>query len=61
MKALLRRAAASSHKTVTEFLLEAGINATEDDLVDRRIFRLDDRQWQALQASLDRPVADKPA
>ena len=38
MKALLQRAAASSHKNVTEFLLEAGINAAEDALVDRRIF-----------------------
>ena len=35
MKALLQRAAASSHKNVTEFLLEAGINAAEDALVDR--------------------------
>ena len=60
MKALLQRAAASSHKNVTEFLLEAGINAAEDALVDRRIFRLDDRQWQAFQAILNRPVADKP-
>ena len=60
MKALLQRAAASSHKNVTEFLLEAGLNAAEDALVDRRIFRLDDRQWQAFQAILDRPVADKP-
>ena len=47
LKALLQRAAASSHKNVTEFLLEAGINAAKDALVDRRIFRLDDRQWQA--------------
>ena len=39
MKALLQRAAASSHKNVTEFLLEAGINAAEDALVDRRMFR----------------------
>ena len=46
LKALLQRAAASSHKNVTEFLLEAGINAAEDALVDRPIFRLDDRQWQ---------------
>ena len=54
MKALIQRAAASSHKNVTEFLLEAGINAAEDALVDRRIFRLDDHQWQAFQAILDR-------
>ena len=60
MEALLQQAAASSHKNVTEFLLEAGINAAENALVDRRIFRLDDRQWQAFQAILDLPVADKP-
>ena len=52
LKALLQRAAASSHKNVTEFLLEAGINAAEDALVDRRIFRLDDRQWQASPPTL---------
>ena len=62
MKALLQRAAASSHKNVTEFLLEAGINAAENALVDRRMFRLDDHQGQAFQAILDRPVAaDNPA
>jgi len=60
MKALLQRAAMSSHKNVTEFLLEAGIKAAEEALVDRRIFRLDDAQWQAFQDALDRPVATKP-
>ncbi|MFZ5610108.1 MAG: DUF1778 domain-containing protein [Pseudomonadota bacterium] len=60
MKALLQRAASSSHKNVTEFLLEAGINAAEDALVDRRMFRLDEAQWRAFQAALDRPVAKKP-
>jgi uncharacterized protein (DUF1778 family) len=60
MKALLQRAATSSHKNVTEFLLEAGIQAAEEALVDRRMFRLDDGQWQAFQDVLDRPVARKP-
>ena len=60
MKALLQRAATSSHKNVTEFLLEAGITAAEEALVDRRIFRLDDTQWQAFQNILDRPVVKKP-
>ncbi len=60
LKALLQRAAASSHKNVTEFLLEAGINAAEDALADRRMFRLDDRRWRAFQDILDRPVTDKP-
>jgi uncharacterized protein (DUF1778 family) len=60
VKALLQRAAASSHKNVTEFLLEAGINAAEETLADRRLFRLDDAQWKAFNAALDRPVVAKP-
>ncbi len=60
MKALLQRAATFSHKNVTEFLLEAGIRAAEEALVDRRMFRLDDAQWQAFQDVLDRPVQSKP-
>jgi uncharacterized protein (DUF1778 family) len=60
MKALLLRAAAASHKNVTEFLLEAGINAAEEALVDRHLFRLDEGTWRAFQEALDRPVAQKP-
>jgi uncharacterized protein (DUF1778 family) len=59
VKALLQRAAASSHKNVTEFLLEAGINAAEETLADRRLFRLNDEQWQAFNDALDRPVITK--
>jgi uncharacterized protein (DUF1778 family) len=60
MKALLQRAATFSHKNVTEFLLEAGIHAAEEALIDRRLFRLDDAQWQAFRNVLDRPVQSKP-
>lgn len=60
MKALLQRAASFSHKNVTEFLLEAGINAAEETLVDRRMFRLDQAQWQAFQEILDSPVTARP-
>jgi len=60
MKALLQRAATSSHKNVTEFLLEAGIAAAEDALVDRRLFLLNDEHWSAFQEVLDRPVLSKP-
>ncbi|MCX7864851.1 MAG: DUF1778 domain-containing protein [Novosphingobium sp.] len=60
MKALLQQAARFSRKNVTEFLLEAGIQAAEEALVDRRLFRLDDAQWQAFQDILDRPVQSKP-
>ena len=60
VKALLQRAAASSHKNVTEFLLEAGINAAEETLADRRLFRLDEQQWKAFNDALDRPAVAKP-
>lgn len=59
MKALLQRAATASHKSVTEFLLEAGMSAAEDALINRRLFRLDDEQWQMFQDALDRPVTEK--
>jgi uncharacterized protein (DUF1778 family) len=58
-KALLQRAAASSHKNVSEFLLAAGIAAAEESLMNRRLFRLDDAQWRAFQEALDRPVIKK--
>ena len=53
-------ATASSRETVMGFVLEADDDAVEDTLADRRIFRLDDKQWRAFQDILDRPVADKP-
>ncbi len=59
-KALLQQAAASSRKSVAEFLLEAGINAAEDALIDRRMFRLDERRWRTFRDILDRPVVGKP-
>ncbi len=58
-KALLLRAAASTHKNVTEFLLDAGVSAAGETLVDRRLFRLNDDRWQAFQEALDRPVVKK--
>lgn len=59
-KALLRRAAVSSRKNVTEFLLDAGIKAAEETLADRNSFRLGDAEWRAFHRALDRPVARKP-
>ena len=60
IKTLLEQAAVSSGKTVTEFLLKAGVEAAENTLADQRLFRLDEQQWQAIQDIFDRPVADKP-
>lgn len=59
-KQLLQDAARASHKSVSEFLLDAGVTAATQTLADRRQFLLDDSQWQAFQEALDRPVRSKP-
>lgn len=59
-KETLQRAAALSHKNVSEFLLDAGLEAASETLADRRIFALDEANWQSFQEMLDRPVERKP-
>lgn len=56
VKQLLKVAARTCHKSVSEFLLDAGITAANQTLADRQRFELDDSQWQAFQQALDRPV-----
>jgi uncharacterized protein (DUF1778 family) len=60
VKVLLQEAAAACHKSVSEFLLDAGVTAAEQALADRRQFVLGEAQWQAFQEALDRPVQSKP-
>lgn len=57
VKHLLQDAARACHKSVSEFLLEAGITAANQTLADRRRFELDDEQWQRFEKALDRPVS----
>jgi uncharacterized protein (DUF1778 family) len=59
-KRTLQQAAAAAHKTVTEFLLDSGLNAAFDALADRRVFNLDDAQWEAFQTALAKPPKDNP-
>ena len=59
-KDILQRAAAAAHKNVSEFLLDAGLTMAAEALAARRVFTLDEAQWRAFQASLDRPVRKKP-
>ena len=40
-------------------LLDAGVNAAEDALVNQRVFRVDAARWRAFQGVLDRPVSGK--
>nr|VFJ61508.1 MAG: Uncharacterized conserved protein, DUF1778 family [Candidatus Kentron sp. FW]VFJ68462.1 MAG: Uncharacterized conserved protein, DUF1778 family [Candidatus Kentron sp. FW]VFJ68888.1 MAG: Uncharacterized conserved protein, DUF1778 family [Candidatus Kentron sp. FW] len=60
VKDFLQRAAVAAHKSVSEFLLHAGLDAARATLSGRQIFSLDENAWNAFQEALDRPVADKP-
>ncbi|PJK11600.1 hypothetical protein CO610_01400 [Lysobacteraceae bacterium NML95-0200] len=60
VKQLLQEAARSHHKSVSEFLLDAGVTAATHALAARRQFALDEAQWQAFAEALDRPVQHKP-
>jgi len=60
VKQLLQDAARACHKSVSEFLLDAGVTAANQALADRQRFELDGAQWQAFQQALDRPVRSHP-
>ena len=59
-KAMLKRAAAARHKTISEFVVDSCLAAAADTLADRREFLLGDDQWQAFVAALDGPERPKP-
>ena len=59
-EALLRRAAAEAGESVSEFLVESARVRAEMLLADRVRFVLDDEQWDAFQASIERPARDWP-
>jgi uncharacterized protein (DUF1778 family) len=59
-KRTLQRAAAVTNKTVTEFLLDAGLSAAIDTLADRRVFQLDEKRWNAFMAALAAPPKNNP-
>jgi uncharacterized protein (DUF1778 family) len=59
-KRTLQQAASVSNKTVTEFLLDSGLNAAFDALADRRVFQLDEKRWNAFMKALAKPPKDNP-
>ena len=56
----IRRAAESSKKSLTEFVLESAAVAAERVLADRYDFALDPKAWKAFQIALERPAVLKP-
>ena len=59
-EAVLRRAAEVSHKSLTDFSLDAAYQAAEQALLDQRLFMVSGSQYQALLDMLDRPDSDNP-
>jgi uncharacterized protein (DUF1778 family) len=58
--ALIRHAAESEGKSLTDFSVEAIVGHAREVLADRRLFVLDDAAWNEFQAILDRPVQPNP-
>ncbi|MGB8398538.1 DUF1778 domain-containing protein [Bradyrhizobium sp.] len=59
-KLTLQRAAAVANKTLSEFLLDTGLNAALDTLADRRVFQLDQKRWDAFMAALAAAPKNNP-
>ena len=60
VKRLLQEAAATANKTVSEFLLDSAITQAEEVLANRRVFFLDEKQWQRFMTALDAPPGPLP-
>jgi uncharacterized protein (DUF1778 family) len=60
VKHTLQKAAAVTHKTVSEFLLDSALTQAAEVLSDRRLFILDDAQWEAFLTVLDEPTTPTP-
>lgn len=59
-KRTLRAAAATAHRSVSEFVLESALARADETLADRRTFTLSDNQWKAFLAALDAPPRPLP-
>ncbi len=57
---LIKVAADRQGLNVTEFILRSAREKAEQSLADQTRFVLDDRQWKAFMAALDRPAQKKP-
>lgn len=59
-KRTIQAAAAASHRSVTEFVLESALARADEALADRRNFTLSAAQWKAFLTALDAPPRPLP-
>lgn len=57
---LVRHAAQTAERTLTDFVVDAAVVEAERLLADRREFALDAPQWEQFVALLDRSPQDNP-
>jgi uncharacterized protein (DUF1778 family) len=57
---LVRQAAASSQRTLTDFVVDAAVLEAERLLADRTTFTLERAQWEQFVELLDRPPRENP-
>lgn len=55
--AVLRRAAEARGESTNDFVLRHAVEAAETELADRRVFVVDDAEWDQLQKLLSAPPA----
>ncbi len=60
-KTILRQAARARHTNISQFVLQASLDAAHAVLVDQTEFRLPPEQWQAFCERLDEPAQVIPA
>ncbi|WP_035782508.1 type II toxin-antitoxin system TacA family antitoxin [Arthrobacter sp. H14] len=53
---VIRRAADATHRSMTDFVLEAASVEAERIMADRRWFELSDEQWVEFERLLDEPM-----
>lgn len=53
---LIRRAAAATDRSMTDFVLESAARHAEEVLADRRWFVLDEGDWSAFEHALEAPL-----
>jgi uncharacterized protein (DUF1778 family) len=59
-KRVLQSAAAASHRSVSEFVLESAMARAQETLPDRQTLGLGAEAWTAFQAALDAPPRPMP-
>lgn len=53
---VIRRAAAATDRTMTDFILDSAVEQAERVLADRRWFVASDDQWREFERLLDEPL-----